>query len=451
MPGKMTPSAALTANLNELPAYLRTPIQAQLLAAAGRVRDATDAYIIGTLMGSGAFYGVDVPTSLHFPLDHRLHPTMGTEWYWLTCNLEVDGSGGQDRIAVLVLIFRSRAVSLAVQERAGWSDIEAQIVDSLATVTVTTRSDSFIARRRRNTQWPAMGGVVEFGGDPFLYRCGPDVLSGPQDVLPLNCHIDDGDNMKIDLTFSTGLKPESAFYLQGTNGVVGEPDPGFYYSWPQLDVKGSVSAGGKTYAVSGKGWVDHELSMSSIAMPAAPTPPLPPAPQPGWKPLQTFNGWSFCAFNFDNGDAMAVSAFQKGTLRDRLTVPMGKYVRLAADGSGWERFDLSGTLDLDRFVPGLEDILMPTDWTYRLTDQLTGGSFVDITVLAVPWYPDGSFFVGNLMIESEVPVSLAVTDRAPQNTSSGRGKAFTGVGYCESVSYQPVETYIALALAYLNA
>jgi len=337
-----------------------------------------------------------------------------------------------------------------MQETAGWTDDEVQIVNSVATVTVATRTDSLIVRRSPNTQWPAMGGVVEFGGNPFVYRCGPDVLSGSQDVLPLGVHIDDGTNMKVDLTVTSDLKAENAFFLQGTDGITGDPNPGFYYSWPQLTVKGSVSAGGKTYSVSGKGWLDHELSMASTAKPQAPQPPLPAPPQLGWKPLQTFVGWSFCAFNFDNGDAMAVSAFQNGPLRDRLVVPMGKYVRLAADGSGWERFDLAGTLELDSFIPCLENVMMPTDWTYRLTDQSTGGKFVDLTILPVPWYPDGSFFVGNFEIEGETAVSLAVTDRAPLNTSSGRGKAFTGVGYCESVGYQPVETYVALALAYLD-
>ena len=131
MPATMTPAAALTAYLNSIPQYLQSPLWPQLLAAAGQVRGATDAAIILQLMGAAASYGMNVPTSVQFPRDHELHLDSGAEWYWLSCNLEVEGSNGLDRVAVLAAITRSRAVSLSVQQQAGWSDVECQVVDSV--------------------------------------------------------------------------------------------------------------------------------------------------------------------------------------------------------------------------------------------------------------------------------------------------------------------------------
>ena len=205
MPAKMTPAAALTAYLNSIPQYLQSPLWPQLLAAAGTVRGATDAAIILKLMRAASSYGLDFPTSVQFPRDHALHLDSGAEWYWLSCNLEVEGSNGLDRIAVLSAITRNRAISPAVQQQAGWTDLECQIVDSVTTVTVATHSDSLIVRRRPNTQWPVMGGTAVFGNEPFQLGCGPDSYTGFMNVLPLVVQIDDGSNMTINLEMNSDL------------------------------------------------------------------------------------------------------------------------------------------------------------------------------------------------------------------------------------------------------
>ena len=79
------------------------------------------------------FTGVDHPKAKpQFPNDHALHPKWGMEWYYLACTLEVEGTGGQDRIGVFVDFARERAVSNAVQGQSGWSDDDAQIVGATA-------------------------------------------------------------------------------------------------------------------------------------------------------------------------------------------------------------------------------------------------------------------------------------------------------------------------------
>ena len=445
---KMTPSEGLVKFLNEIPDndYLRPrAIYPQLLEAAAKVKTGGEAAVITALLGPGNSYGIDVPIKpLKFPEDHKLHLNMGTEWYWLICNLEVEGSGGLDKIGVLLDMTRMRAVSLKVQEEAGWSDEDAQIVDNVVTVTLATRKDNCIIRRSPNTQWGALGGKIKFDSDPFHYQVGKDYLKGSKDVLPLKIHVDDGENMRIDLTMRSDLPAEKAFFLQGAKkdqGVIPAPHLGIYYSFPQLDVKGTVIVGGTTYKVKGIGWLDHQLMMNDANAPQPPT----PQPTPKYKPIIPSNGWSWCGFNFSNGDAFTAIAYQIGTIQTRMPVNYGIYLHRTPNG--WARTDVMGSLAIDRFIPGLGHVLTPTTWVYQVTDPLSG---LDLEMLPVPLYPDGTFQGGTLEIDGETAVTLNVIDRTPISGQFGNGKVFTGAGYCESVCYEPYEQYVERCLKYLG-
>jgi hypothetical protein len=83
-----------------------------------------------------------------------------------------------------------------------------------------------------------------------------------------------------------------------------------------------------------------------------------PAPIPGWHQITPRGGWSWCRFNLSNGDAFTVAAFQHGTTRVNLEVPYGFYVKRTK--TGWETFFLMGALTIDRFIPTLEEVMMPT-------------------------------------------------------------------------------------------
>jgi CrtC N-terminal lipocalin domain len=441
-----TPPQALLAYLQSIPQSLQSPIFPQLLKAAPNVQNAQQADVLHALLGAAGSFGSDIPTQpLTFPADHALHINMGTEWYWFSANLEVDGSEGLDKIGVLVLMTRNRAVSNALQPY-DWGELDAQVVDTCANVTVATREACFIARRTPNTQWPAMGGSIEISapGQPFVFACGPDSFRGGAGVLPLAIQVNDGTNLTIDLQVTSDLPVESAFFLQGKDGLTTGDRPGLYYSWPQLSVQGTVSAGGKSYSVHGKGWIDHQLMMTATNAPAPA--PLPP-PSAGFAPIAPCSGWSWCQFNLDNGDAITVAAFQAGTLRTEVLVPYGFYVR--AEPGGWAAIPLLGSLAVDRFVPGIFGVLNPSAWTYQLTDW-AGGSLVDVEVLPVPWYPDGSFASSNLSVYGETAVSVAMINHAPLNAQAGPGIAVTGAGYCESVGYEPLETYWKRGLAFLG-
>jgi predicted secreted hydrolase len=186
---KMSTSEALVAYINSIPDYLRSGIYSELLEAASKVKTAESAAVILLLLGEGSSYGSEIPSApIKFLQDHSLHLKSGTEWYWISCNLEVEGSDGLDKIGVPVVITRNRAVSLDVQKAVGWTDEEAQVVDTAATVTVATRKDSFIARRRPNVQWSAVGGDgVKFGVRPVSLPERRGLFEGRQKRFAAKC------------------------------------------------------------------------------------------------------------------------------------------------------------------------------------------------------------------------------------------------------------------------
>jgi hypothetical protein len=442
MTSKMNATEALVRFLDSIPDEQRPEHFEQLRAAAANVTEARQAGVISALLGPAVSFGSDTPQAkLIFPRDHLLHLNMGTEWYWLSFNVTVEGTDGCDRISGFATVKRVRSVSPDVQRQAGWTDVEAQIGATTATLTFATREHCEIVRRRPNIQWAALGGDVEFG--EFLFRNGPDFLKGSANVLPLVVHIDDAPNMIVDVTMSSPLPEGSAFFEQADKYKSAGAGAGFYYSWPQLTVEGSITVDTRTYKVHGSGWICHQMMML-----------LPPDPAargvtstPNYAPTASVNGWSWCQFNLENGDAFTAVAVQSGTLRDTLLVPYGWYVR--RNGDEWLQTYLTGFVHLDRFVPGLEGVLLPSAWRYTTTD-LTGGRQIDAELLAVPWYPDGSFSDFDLQVQGETAVDVALTDYGRINTQTGSGRLLTGSGYCESVSYEPEERYVERALAYLK-
>jgi hypothetical protein len=452
-------------SIASIPDYLLTisgerALRDVLWLAAGKLRDARDAAVILNLLANGASFGLEPPpATLQFPRDHNLHLKSGQEWYYLACDLEVEGRGLLDRIGVFVDISRTRMVSLGVQQKANWSDADAQIVSSIATVTLATETEARTVRRRPNVQAQLLGGQVEFGAGPLKYRCGPDSIQGTGDnVLPLRVVVDDGDNMEIDLTLSSPLDPRSAFFLQGRNGtgIFDGAAPGFYYSWPQLLAAGTVTVAGKTYKVKGAAWIDHQLMTMATSRPTQPDPPVAPPPLSGWKGISPYDGWNWCQFNLSDGNALTFSAFQQGTLKTDLAIPDGYYVR--RKGGGWEALPIVGQLQLDRFIPAsfgeivpLASVTIPTRWSAQVSDSHTGGQLVDLSLNAAPWYPDASLIAGNLTAIAETPGVVAVIDRAALNSRSGRSRSLTGTGYCETFNYEPIESLVARSLAYLAA
>lgn len=438
----MTASQALVAFLESIPPDIRPSYFEDLRTAAKSMTDPRHAGVLFTLLGAAGAYGSDTPTGgLNFPADHQLHLNMGTEWYWYSFTATVDGSADLDRIGGFATFKRIRSVSNCVQAQAGWTDLEAQIGAVTGTVTLDTREECRIIRRSPNVQWPALGGNVQIDR-PFFFGIGPDSLSGSADVMPLKIHIDDAPNMTVDVTMSPILiLPAFAFFLQEGKLTIPGVTGGFYYSWPQLAVEGTVTVGERTYPIHGRGWVCHQMLM---LLPSA----KKASPPEHFVPTDAVTGWNWCEFNLTNGDAFTAAAMQSGTVRTQAAVPYGWYLRRTL--IGWQQIFLNGAVEFDRFVPGLDGVLIPSAWRYTGAD-ITGGKTVDAIVQTVPWYPDGSFHDFDLQVQAETAVDVALVDYAPINAQTGGGTLLTGSGYCETVGYEPLKSYVDKALAFLKA
>ena len=428
------------------------PVQIQdleaLQAAAARLDTAQDAasnaLMIHALLGRASSAGCAVPgDSLSFPADHHLHMSMGAEWYWVGCHLTVeDTAGNVGRIAFLTSMQKTRIVSPAVQQQAGWSDLQSSVFTNVSTLVVDYGpGNQHIYRRTPNRQWPGAGGGASYsqpGDTSFYMTCGPDSLHGDLNVVPLTVQVNDGDNMQVNLTLSpnSSINVETAFFKQGVpqasltdggTGLTPVPTPGIYYSWPQLDVSGQVTVGGQTYTVlSGTGWLDHQLMMTSLSNADNAQYPVPFVEDP-----TPYNGWVWQFYNLNNGEAFTGAAFIVGDMSlSDLDMSYGYFLK--PENGAWKAIFINGKIDL--LYPYAfngqsictEPTVIPVARTYRkvengfLGDPLSG--------VASPWFYDGTFEIGDGAICSETPADYVDMS----------GKYANGVGYMESIGFTPV-------------
>lgn len=438
------------------------PNYQELLEAAGKLD--TTKYpenfisIILTLLGRAKSVGFDSPDTSYkvsFPNDHHLHLNMGDEWYWIACHANAtDQNGDKCRLSSMIVMEKMRCVSKDFQNEAGWSDEEASIVSNLATVTIDRGpGNRSFHRRSENNQWSLKGGNFKCSspGEKFSFECGDDKLSGTENVLPLNVKVDDGDNMKIDikLTNRDTLNLETSFFLQGIpelsiggsggTGITPVPTPGIYYSWPQLLVSGTISAGGNTYTIdSGSGWIDHQLMMTSLKNPKDEASPVPFVDD-----YSPFNGWTWQFFNLENGDAFTGSSFILGEMQTELTFPYGYY--MTPKNGKWKAHYITGKSSLlyPKSFPSIvcsknsKGVTIPIVRTFTKLKSIFGEP---LSGVATPWDDEGTFNGANLSVASEVPADFYDMS----------GHYSNGVGYLESVGFQNVNDYREFILEFLK-
>lgn len=117
-----------------------------------------------------------------------------------------------------------------------------------------------------------------------------------------------------DFSFQLALNETQPLLLQGDQGWSRKgPDASqasLYYSLPQLQVNGQLSAAGQTHAVQGQAWLDHEWSQSLMHPQAV--------------------GWDWIGMNLLDGSAL--TAFRLRT-KDGGTLWAGGSIRPAGAGS----------------------------------------------------------------------------------------------------------------------
>ena len=353
------------------------------------------ANVVAALSGEvdAAYARAYEPIPLNFPLDHGAHPEYQTEWWYYTGNLD-DAQGNE--YGYQFTIFRS-ALTPSLPERA--SELATNQI-YMAHFAVTdgpgNRHTSFERFSR------GAGGLAGATGEPELRiwledwqvtRDGADTMHVQAQTLDA-----DGGTVAIDLHLRETRPP----VLHGDGGLSQKgPEAGnanYYYSLIGLETTGSLTTNGRTLAVSGQSWMDHEFGTSALSANAV--------------------GWDWFSLQLENGMALMVAQIR--------TVDGGVIGEFAgtlvqADGSLAHLTNDDFTLEvLDEWTSLTTNITYPSGW--RLT---------------APAY-DLDLEIAPLIRDQEMHVSYVYWEGAVNAVGSMAGAPVRGRGYVELTGYGSV-------------
>jgi predicted secreted hydrolase len=240
-----------------------------LLYCGGAMLPASDAADAGESQAN-VYPMVEPGRKLVFPRDHGAHPDYRTEWWYITGWIENDGVAR----GFQVTFFRSRS---GLQEDNDSAFAPKQLIFAHAAIADAANGqliyDERVGREGFGLAYANIGDT-DVGIDGWT-------LTRSDGEYRARIAADD---FALDLRFV----PTQTALLQGQNGYSAKgPRPGeasYYYSVPQLRVKGAIQIGGETTAVNGNAWLDHEWS-SEYLSPAA-------------------QGWDWVSINFSDGGAL---------------------------------------------------------------------------------------------------------------------------------------------------
>ncbi len=189
---------------------------------------------------------------LEFPRDHYPHPGFRLEWWYITANLKDEQ--GQDWGLQWTLF---RQALDAKTDTQGWASNQLWMAHAAIS---SPRGHSFEQRFAR-------GGIGQAGVENTNY---------------FSAWLDDwqwratGASMfPAELKFSVGnrrvemrLDSSSHWVLHGDRGYSQKSAQGqasYYYSQPEISIRGTIQTDDKTFALSGKAWLDREWSSQPLA------------------------------------------------------------------------------------------------------------------------------------------------------------------------------------------
>lgn len=184
--------------------------------------------------------------ALVFPKDHGIHSEQGIEWWYLTANLQSDTG---ETFGVQWTLFRTLMPS---KIKSKWWDNNLYFAHF-----AMQHKQEHVAFERFSR-----AGQAKVTSLPFSARIDNWQLSSiNNEFLPLSLTAAN-ENHEIALTLS-----DSPITFHGDNGYSQKTQSGhasYYFSYPFLKVKGSLTFSGKAYKVTGNAWYDREWSSSLL-------------------------------------------------------------------------------------------------------------------------------------------------------------------------------------------
>ncbi|MEJ5360185.1 MAG: lipocalin-like domain-containing protein, partial [Desulfobacterales bacterium] len=212
----------------------------------------------GEAPGRG-FLAVTGPCGFEFPRDHAPHPGFRTEWWYYTGNLKTEAGR---RFGYQLTFFRYQLTPFGGS--AAWPDPPSawrtrQIYSAHAALSdLSARRHLQAERIGRNAL--GIAGWLQYGQDITLYHRGWSIV-----IFPDRHKLQAADE---EFAFALELKPAKPPVFHGRDGYSRKGSTperaSCYYSFSRLETQGTVTLGGKTLAVQGQSWMDHEYGTAPL-------------------------------------------------------------------------------------------------------------------------------------------------------------------------------------------
>ncbi len=234
------------------------------------------------------------PRSFVFPEDHGPHPEFRTEWWYVTGNLY---GSDRRRFGYQLTIFRNALGAEAPKRRSAWATRDVWFAHFAVTDVEGGAMHGFERFSR-----PALGlaGATAAPFRVWLEDWEIAAVDTDEGFRKLRVRARQGD-VALDLDLRVDREP----VLQGEQGLSRKSaEPGnasYYYSYPRIPSRGTVTIGETEVEVTGETWLDREWSTSALA-----------SDQVGWDwfALQLEDGRELMYYQMrkDDGTADAASA-----------------------------------------------------------------------------------------------------------------------------------------------
>ncbi|OOE66992.1 hypothetical protein BZG14_04570 [Salinivibrio sp. IB282] len=255
--------------------------------------------VFGSQSGFASVTPDHTPT---YPQDMAAHSDFATEWWYLTATL-TDANG--QAYGVQWTLFRR---ALAPDRKEGWASQQLY----MAHVAITSDDKQWESERF------ARGGIDQAGVtlSPFQAWLDDWQWQGGQQPFPARVRaIWPAQGKPVGFTLEVRDNGHQVKHGEGGYSVrhASQPSASYYFSLPQLTIKGALTIEGETIPVTGKGWFDKEWSSGAMAA------------------EQT--GWDWFGLNLDDGRALMVTQIRgkEPFMFGSLLYPDGQVVTLSQD------------------------------------------------------------------------------------------------------------------------
>lgn len=211
---------------------------------------------VAALASGDEWRTVTAPLPLAFPVDHGAHPEHRTEWWYVT-GLVSDPAGR--RFGYQLTFFRQGLRAGEAPPGASELSPRQALAAHLAVADVASGRLHHAQRLRR----AAAGLAGSTAGDLHVWVEDWELRRGDGDVLTL-----DAGDRDAAVALRLRLEPTRPLTRHGDGGVSRKGDePGnasAYLTWTRLATSGTLAVGGRTFAVGGESWLDHEWGSTQL-------------------------------------------------------------------------------------------------------------------------------------------------------------------------------------------